>query len=76
MNKSHVLTDLLKATAINEDETILAKIINEILHAYWNEFHDCRNREWDLFPLWLASVVRDKEDIKPFHSYIASYMLI
>lgn len=64
MNELHSLTDLPKST--DEDETILARTVNEILRACWDGFHDCRNRQWDLLPFWLASVARDKEDTKPF----------
>ena len=75
MNELHALTDLPTATVINEEETVIAKTVDEILRACWDRFHDCRDRQWDLLPFWLASVARDKEDTKPFRSYIAPYTL-
>jgi hypothetical protein len=68
MKELHALTDLPKA--IDEDETILAKTVNKILRACWDGVHDCKNRQWDLLPFWLASVARDKENTKPFRLYI------
>jgi hypothetical protein len=50
MKELHTLTDLPKAATDLEDETILAKTINEILRACWDGFHDCRERQWDLLP--------------------------
>ena len=68
MNELHSLTDLPKA--IDENETVLTKTVDKILRACWDGFHDCKTRQWDLLPFWLASVARDKENTKPFRSYI------
>ena len=70
MNKLHALTDLPTATVINENEAVIAKTVDEILRACWDGFHDCRDRQWDLLPFWLAFVARDKENTKPFRLYI------
>lgn len=77
MNELHELTNLPKATITNENEheILLATMTDKILRACWNGFHDCRNRGWDLLPFWLSSVARDKEDTKPFRSFIAPYTL-
>ena len=32
-------------------------------------------REWDLLPFWLRSIALEKEDTKPFRSYIVPYTL-
>src|SRR5437762_4621134 len=36
---------------------------------------DCQERGWTLIPFWLRSVDRNKEDTKPFRTFIAPYTL-
>src|SRR5216117_1511276 len=36
---------------------------------------DCQERGWTLIPFWLRSVDRNKEDTKPFRTFIAQYTL-
>ena len=36
---------------------------------------DCQERGWTLIPFWLWSVDRNKEDTKPFRTFIAPYTL-
>ena len=73
MNGLHKLTDLPPVTAT--EETIISDTITRILGACWKGYHDCLAREWDLLPFWLRSVALEKEDTKPFRSYIAPYTL-
>ena len=73
MNALHKLTDLPPATEIAE--TIISDTVARILGACWEGYHDCLAREWDLLSFWLQSVALEKEDTKPFHSYIAPYTL-
>src|SRR2546423_5379554 len=73
MKELHALTDLPKVTAI--EESIIFTTVDKVLHACWEGYHDCVNREWDLLPFWLSLVHRDKEETKPFRSYIAPYTL-
>ena len=73
MNVLHKLTDLPPATEIAE--TIISDAVARILGACWEGYHDCLAREWDLLSFWLQSVALEKEDTKPFHSYIAPYTL-
>ena len=69
----HTLTDLPSATTI--EETVIFNTVTKILGACWEGYHDCLKREWDLLPFWLRSVTLNKEDTKPFRSYIAPYTL-
>ena len=73
MNALHKLTDLPLVT--ESEERIISESVARILGACWEGFHDCVDREWDLIPFWLQSVVLEKEDTKPFRSYIAPYTL-
>ena len=73
MKELHALTDLPQAADV--EETLIANTVKDILHSCWDGFHDCLNRQWDLLPFWLASVAGDKEDTKPFRSYIVPYTL-
>jgi len=73
MNALHKLTDLPPATEIAE--TIISDAVARILGACWEGYHDCLAREWDLISFWLRSVALEKEDTKPFRSYIAPYTL-
>jgi len=74
MNALHKLTDLPLVT--ESEEQFISESVARILGACWEGFHDCVAREWDLIPFWLQSVVLEKEDTKPFHSYIVPYTLI
>ena len=73
MKELHTLTDLLSATTI--EETVISNTVTKILGVCWEGYHDCLKREWDLLPFWLRSVTLNKEDTKPFRSYIAPYTL-
>ena len=73
MNELHKLTDLPPATAV--EEKLISDTVGRILSTCWEGYHDCLAREWDLIPFWLRSVTLDKEDTKPFRSYIAPYTL-
>ena len=73
MNELHKLTGIPPATAI--EEKVISDAMERILSACWAGYHDCLAREWDLLPFWLRSVMLDKEDTKPFRSYIAPYTL-
>ncbi len=73
MNALHKLTDLPLVT--ESEERFISESVARILGACWEGFHDCVAREWDLIPFWLQSVVLEKEDTKPFHSYIVPYTL-
>jgi hypothetical protein len=57
------------------DGTIIGNVVSEYLRDCWNGYHDCLERGWQLLPFWLSSVARDKEDTKPFRSYLAPYTL-
>jgi hypothetical protein len=76
MNVLHKLTDLPLVAESESEERIISESVARILNAYWEGFQDCMAREWDLIPFWLQSVVLEKEDTKPFRSYIAPYTLI
>jgi hypothetical protein len=54
------------------DGTIIGDVVSEYLRDCWNGYHDCLERGWQLLPFWLNSVARDKEDTKPFRSYLTS----
>jgi hypothetical protein len=71
MKELHTLTDLPKAE--DDDGIIIINGVNKLLRECWDGYHDCLERGWQLLPFWLASVQRDKEDTKPFRSYIAPY---
>jgi hypothetical protein len=73
MKELYTLIDLLIMD--QSEETVLSNSMTNILGAYWEDYHDCLIREWDLIPFWLRSVILDKEDTKPFRSYIAPYTL-
>jgi hypothetical protein len=73
MQVLHMLTDL--PTTGEPEETVLSACVAKILGDCWDGYHDCLTREWDLIPFWLRSVMLDKEDTKPFRSYIAPYTL-
>ena len=73
MSELHKLTDLPPATAM--EETIISNTVAKMLGACWEGYHDCLSREWDLLPFWLRSVTLEKEDTKPFRSYVAPYTL-
>jgi len=73
MQVLHTLTDL--PTTGEPEETVLSGCVAKILGDCWDGYHDCLTREWDLIPFWLRSVMLDKEDTKPFRSYIAPYTL-
>jgi hypothetical protein len=73
MQMLHTLTDL--PTTGEPEETVLSACVAKILSDCWDGYHDCLTREWDLIPFWLRSVMLDKEDTKPFRSYIAPYTL-
>ena len=73
MQELHTLTDL--STTGEPEVTVLSDSVAKILGACWEGYHDCLTREWDLIPFWLRSVTLNKEDTKPFRSYIAPYML-
>jgi hypothetical protein len=73
MNELHKLTDLSSVTAM--EKRVISDTVAKILGACWEGYHDCLSREWDLLPFWLRSVALDKEDTKPFRSYIAPYTL-
>src|SRR5579859_3995318 len=75
MNVLHKLTDLPLVTESESEERIISESVARILGACWEGFQDCVAREWDLIPFWLQSVVLEKEDTKPFRSYIAPYTL-
>jgi hypothetical protein len=67
------LTDL--PTTGEPAETVLSHCVAKVLGDCWDGYHDCLAREWDLIPFWLRSVMLDKEDTKPFRSYMAPYTL-
>jgi hypothetical protein len=71
MNELHKLTDPPLPTEV--EEKVIWDGVEHILHGCWEGYHDCLTREWDLIPFWLRSVTLDKEDTKPFRSYIAPY---
>jgi len=48
-----------------------ARVIQHCFHGVVN----CQERGWTLIPFWLRSVDRNKEDTKPFRTYIAPYTL-
>jgi len=73
MNELHTLTDLPLATAV--EEKLISDTVGKILETCWEGYHDCLAREWVLIPFWLRSVALEKEDTKPFRSYIAPYTL-
>ena len=73
MNELHKLTDPPLPTEV--EEKLISDVVERILGACWEGYHDCLTREWDLIPFWLRSVTLDKEDTKPFRSYIAPYTL-
>jgi hypothetical protein len=73
MNELHKLTDPPLPTEV--EEKLISDTVERILGACWEGYHDCLTREWDLIPFWLRSVTLDKEDTKPFRSYIAPYTL-
>ena len=73
MKELHKLTDPPFATETKEK--LISDTVGRILGACWEGYHDCLTREWDLIPFWLRSVTLDKEDTKPFRSYIAPYTL-
>ena len=41
MKELHALTDLPQAADL--EETLIANTVKDILHSYWDEFHDCLN---------------------------------
>ena len=57
------------------DERKLWDSIARVLSGYFKGFLDCQKRGWSLIPFWLASVDRNKENTKPFRTYIAPYTL-
>jgi len=65
----HTLTDL--PTTGEPEETVLSTCMAKILRDCWDGYHNCLTREWDLILFWLWSVMLNKEDTKPFRSYIA-----
>jgi hypothetical protein len=69
MNELHTLTDPPEAT-ISEEKLIWDMVGKSVKHC-WEGYHDCLEREWDLIPFWLRSVTLEKEDTKPFRTYIA-----
>ena len=73
MNELHKLTDL--PLPMEVEENVISDVVERILGMCWEGYHDCLAREWDLIPFWLRSVVLDKEDTKPFRSYITPYTL-
>jgi hypothetical protein len=73
MNELHEFTDLPLATEVQEK--LISDTVGKLLEVCWEGYHDCLDREWDLLPFWLRSVMLDKEDTKPFRSYIAPYTL-
>ena len=73
MNELHKLTD--PPLPMEVEEKLILDTVERILGACWEGYHDCLTREWDLIPFWLRSVTLDKEDTKPFRSYIAPYTL-
>ena len=75
MNALHRLTDLPPVMESESEERIISESVARILGACWEGFHDVVAREWDLIPFWLQSVVLEKENTKPFRSYIAPYTL-
>ena len=42
-----------------------------VVRAYFNGIVDCQERRWTLIPFWLRSVDCNKEDMKPFRTFIA-----
>lgn len=73
MQELHAFTDFPKATDM--EEQIIMGTISRVLQTCWDGYKDCINREWDLIPFWLGSVVLDKEATKPFRSFIAPYTM-
>lgn len=73
MKVLHGLTDPPKLD--QEKEIMLWKSVDRVIRKCWNGFHDCSKRGWGMIPFWLASAIRDKEDSRPFRTYIASYTL-
>jgi len=57
------------------DECKLWDSVTRVLNGCFNGFLDCQKRGWSLIPFWLSSVDRNKENTKPFRSYIAPYTL-
>jgi hypothetical protein len=49
--------------------------ISRVLHDCFKGFLDCIQRGWSLIPFWLASVDRNKENTKPFRTYITTHTL-
>lgn len=73
MNELHALTDPPLAIAV--EEKLIWDVVGKVLERCWEGYQDCLAREWDLIPFWLGSVTLEKEDTKPFRSYIAPYTL-
>ena len=73
MNELHALTDPPQATTA--EEKLIWDVVGKTLERCWEGYHNCLEREWDLIPFWLRSVTLEKEDTKPFRTYIAPYTL-
>ena len=69
MNELHALTDPPQATTA--EEKLIWDTVRKTLESCWEGYQNCLEREWDLIPFWLRSVTLEKEDTKPFRTYIA-----
>jgi len=69
MNELHAFTDPPEATTA--EEKLIWDVVGKSVKRCWEGFHDCLERDWDLIPFWLWSVTLEKEDTKPFRTYIA-----
>jgi hypothetical protein len=69
MNELHTLTNPPEATTA--EEKLIWDMVSKSVKRCWEGYHDCLEREWDLIPFWLRSVTLEKEDTKPFRTYIA-----
>jgi hypothetical protein len=73
MNELHALTDPPQAAA--DEEKLIWDVVGKTLERCWEGYKNCLERESDLIPFWLRSVTLEKEDTKPFRTYIAPYTL-
>ena len=68
MNELHAFIDPSKATT-TEEKLIWDMMKKSVKHC-WEGYHDCLECECDLISFWLRFMTLEKEDIKPFWTYI------
>ena len=73
------MSTLLKLTEApgidNHQEHRIWNTIAKVIQNCFKGVIDCQERGWTLIPFWLQSVDRNKEDTKPFRTFIAPYTL-